>query len=1118
MSIAQIDNIVFSMRVAKTMFLLFPLLLSISILLMQAGDIHPNPGPNSIQSISSDSSLNSSLQQILHTTSGHLSFIHYNVQSILHKLDIIHSELHDFDILAFSETWLNPSVPDSDIILTNYNTPERKDRISDGYGGVVVYVKNNIAYTRRKDLEVNGVECIWIQVHFSKDKHLLFGLFYRPPNSSAIQDQSMERSLHLAVDTHLPNLVVTGDFNLNPAVPSSKRKLEHICQQLGLFQCIDEPTNFTEHSSSLIDLILTNNKACMKLSGVCDPFLDQSVRYHCPIFGILKFSKPKYNPVKRPIWLYERGNYDSFRRDLNLTDWTNICDDDVNIWAENLTKHVITLAKEYIPNRVITIRSDEPRWITSAIKNVIRKRTRFYHIAKRTNRQCDWEKFRQIRNRTTSVIKNAKINHIDKIVENLKNTHNSETWWSTVKSILSSNHNQNVIPALKDGDNPVTDDTHKTELFNDYFVSQTTLDDNNKADPTPPIYNVISILTEILISETDVLDALQTLKLGKAVGPDKINNRLLTEVKREISKPLSDLFNKSIQTGIFPKSWKVANVVPIFKKGDRAIVSNYRPISLLSAFSKIFEKIVYKYVFNHIVDNNIITKSQSGFLPKDSTTCQLAYLYHNLCKSLDSGKEVRLVFCDVSKAFDRVWHRGIYIKLKSIGITGIMLSWFRDYLHDRRQYVSLNNVSSSTKLIKAGVPQGSILGPLLFLLYINDIVNDIQADIRLFADDTSLSVTVDDIPESAATLNSDLSKICKWAQTWLVSFNPSKTESMIISRKINKPIHPSINMLNQEIQETYTHKHLGIYLSHDCSWREHIDSIKSKAWNRINILRKMKLILDRKSLEIIYKSFIRPILDYGDILFSNCSLQEKQDLDKIQTEAARIVTGSTKLVSLDNLSKETGWESLGYRRNKHQLSLMYQIVKKQAPTYLNSTLPVPQEHNYSLRNTNNIPTILCRTVLFYNSLLPNSIRLWNDLPIEIQHAPSLKRFKELLDRQLDIPPVPSYYFFGPRKLQVLHSRLRTGCSSLNAHLHSKNISESPNCNCGDIETPAHFFLNCPLYNRSRLVLFQSFSQLQLPINLSVEILLFGCKNISDNQNQHIFQAVQNFILNTKRFG
>ena len=289
---------------------------------------------------------------------------------------------------------------------------------------------------------------------------------------------------------------------------------------------------------------------------------------------------------------------------------------------------------------------------------------------------------------------------------------------------------------------------------------------------TTPTYN----LDSLSITPEEVEQTLKSLPLGKAAGHDLINNRLLKELAQPLSFPLCDLFNFSLSSGKVPKIWKQANVSPIHKKNDPSDVSNYRPISLLSTVGKVLEKIVHKYVFNFFRDNNVITTLQSGFVPGDSTVNQLIDIYNTFCKALDEGKEVRAVFCDISKAVDRVWHKGLLFKLKSAGVTGSLLTWFSDYLNDRKQRVVLPGASSSLTSVKAGVPQGSILGPLLFLLYINDIVEDINSSIRLFADDTSLYIIVDNPFQAAEQLNSDLQKIHRWAAKWLVTFNPGKSE------------------------------------------------------------------------------------------------------------------------------------------------------------------------------------------------------------------------------------------------------------------------------------------------------------------------------------------------------
>ena len=341
------------------------------------------------------------------------------------------------------------------------------------------------------------------------------------------------------------------------------------------------------------------------------------------------------------------------------------------------------------------------------------------------------------------------------------------------------------------------------------------------------------------------------------------------------------------------------------------------------------------------------------------------------------------------------------------------------------------------------MPQGSILGPILFLIYINDIVAEIGSNIRLFADDTSLYIIVENPITSAVCLNSDLSKISIWANNWLADFNPIKTESMLISRKLNKPVHPPLFMQEVQIAEVSSHKHLGLILSNDCTWHQHIDYITKKAWNRINIMRKLKFKLDRSSLEKIFTTFIRPLLEYGDIVWDNCTQFEKQEIEKIQIEAARIATGTTKLVSLNALYQETGWVTLEKRRENHKLVMFYKMYNDLTPSYLSSLVPqsINNLSQYSLRNADNLQSIHARTNLYFQSFLPSVVRKWNDLSDEAKRSSSVTSFKNYLNRNRT--SIPKYFYTGNRKTQILHTRLRTKCSSLNSDLYSKNITESP---------------------------------------------------------------------------
>ena len=438
--------------------------------------------------------MSSSLLSSLNLSS-HLSFVHYNVQSIVPKLDLLSTELFDFDILSFSETWLNPSVSLNDLHIQSFNKPERKDRVGDSHGGVLVYVKDNIHYRRRHDLEILGLENIWIELSF-KHKRVLFGLFYRPPNSDQLYYNSLEDSIHLAIDTGIDDVIITGDLNFNMSNPQSARKIQSLSEQFSLHQCISEPTHFTEHSSSLIDILLLTKPNHLILSGVGDPFLQQDVRYHCPIYGIFNFAKPKQKSYTRHIWKYEQGDYVTLKHLANTFDWTSLKHEDINIYSANITEKILEISKLCIPNKIIRIRPSEPTWMNSSIKKLIRKRKRAFRKAKRSQSPAHWAKFKQIRNDVVTAIRQSKKSLLDNLANKLKNnTLTSRDWWTTLKSFISPDNKSSIPPLDQDG-TIYSEDFDKANVLNDFFCEQTMLNDENVSLPELPLFDgvVLSIV------------------------------------------------------------------------------------------------------------------------------------------------------------------------------------------------------------------------------------------------------------------------------------------------------------------------------------------------------------------------------------------------------------------------------------------------------------------------------------------------------------------------------------------------------------------------------------------------------------------------------------------------
>ena len=256
---------------------------------------------------------------------------------------------------------------------------------------------------------------------------------------------------------------------------------------------------------------------------------------------------------------------------------------------------------------------------------------------------------------------------------------------------------------------------------------------------------------------------------------------MLKGAAKAVSKPLTILFNRSLDESIFPDTWKIANVIPIYKKGSASDPSNYRPISLLCSIGKLLERLVFKDIYNYLHENDILYKYQSGFVPNHSTTFQLINIYHQICRTFDNHQYSCLVFFDISKAFDRVWHKGLLFKLKQNGINGKLLLWISNYLSNRKQKVIVKSSSSSLQVVTAGVPQGSVLGPLLFLIYVNDIAESVLSLTRLFADDSSLYFSASSLDDIEGIMNHDLRIVFSWASQWLVNFNPNKTEAMLFT-------------------------------------------------------------------------------------------------------------------------------------------------------------------------------------------------------------------------------------------------------------------------------------------------------------------------------------------------
>ena len=829
------------------------------MLLICAG-IHPHPGPN--------------------VTDDHraITICHSNIRSVkqVDKNGIKEKMMHikcnlvgKFKIITLSETWLSRNDTNNDFMISGYQGPFRKDREENagtiGYGGVLAWVKSNIVCKRRHDLEILGIEAMWLEIR-SQNKKFFLCVIYRAPTSTAEFWDLLQTNINMVQEINGSRIVITGDLNADPGTPAGIQ-LSLFCEANNLSSHIKTPTRITPHSQTILDQFITNVPQMVRSVSVLPPV---SSNDHCTISMELNFRVPNSQSYTRTMWDFKNANFDNFRDAISRYNWQELLNNanDINVATEAWTVQLLKIAKETIPNKLVTIRPKDKPWYTNALRQLCRTKNRLFKKAKQINSPHHWEKYKRVRNRYFNDITDAKLAYDDNKYKILADKNTScKKWWTLIKQINKSNDIIESIPPLDTGGEILVDDKAKANAFNTYFQKASLIDDSNSEVPNEILF-FEHALQGIHITLQDVIDQIRVLDVTKSYGPDQISPLFLKEGGLPLAQSLCQLYNLSLRLSTVPKQWKMANIVPIHKKEEKDDIKNYRPVSLLSVVGKIMERIVFKYTYNFFKDNFIISDNQSGFLPGRSTVTQLLEVYHEFCKAIDEGKEIRVIFLDISKAFDRVWHTGLLFKLEKCGIRGRLLDWFKSYLKDHLQRVIINGQFSEWISILAGVPQGSVLGPLLFLIFIDDIIHAIEhSKIRLFADDTCLFLEVDDRITTANRLNEDLENIGTWSNKWLVNFSPSKTKSLTISNKPDAHRNPQVKLFGEFIEEVKTHKYLGLKFSHNLRWKHHIHDIALNARKKLNSMIPFKYKLDKKSLEKMYLSFVRPTMEYGNVVW-----------------------------------------------------------------------------------------------------------------------------------------------------------------------------------------------------------------------------------------------------------
>ena len=749
-----------------------------------------------------------------------------NVRSLYPKIDQLRSFLnqHPLDFLCINETWLNDNIGNSDINIDGYNIvrKDRKTRMpqttctnplkkSHG-GGVLIYVRDNYSYKLRNDLITNDIECLWIEVKIPGTEPFLINTCYRPPSANKEYNTSIARNIEKAC-LDGKEMYIFGDFNIdyNTNKVSLIKDLETIHN---LSQIVNFDTRITQTTSTCIDLVLTSNP---KKHVVTEPFRI-NLSDHYMVYTVIetKLKQKMANHKYATFRAYKKFNESAFINDVhNSFKHTDFSKDDMYTSWDKWKCKFLDLCDKYAPIRKMRVRKNHLPWVDGEVLEKIYERDSIHKIAVSGKNDGDWSQYKIIRNEVSNLIKMKKKEYF---MSKLTSAKNSKEMWNTMKEIIPNKRNNNSIPPEMNADS-----------FNEYFSTIGLSLAKQHADMGIQWKNPDTLYDFKFASVTseNVKKKLKHLPSKSNLDILGFDTKLLHLAADYICESLSVLISLSLSTGLVPDDWKLARVTPVYKgDGDILNESNYRPISVIGHIVKITESEVKDQLINYLHKHNLLTADQSAYLKNHSTTTCLHKVIGEWQELIDDGEIIGACFLDISKCFDSIDHKLLECKLQKYGINGIELSWFSSYLTNTTQKVICNNNLSKTCKISIGVPQGSILGPILFLLFINDLTQfSGLSHCNLFADDALFYVHGRDIEIINCKLQSSLDTIADWYKRNKLSLNVKKSNVMLIHCKKNIQDKIDVSVNQNKLVKLEHVKYLGLHIDSKLQWQYHIDHI-----------------------------------------------------------------------------------------------------------------------------------------------------------------------------------------------------------------------------------------------------------------------------------------------------
>ena len=537
---------------------------------------------------------------------------------------------------------------------------------------------------------------------------------------------------------------------------------------------------------------------------------------------------------------------------------------------------------------------------------------------RRTGNHLDHLRLTEVRNSLRHLTRDLRSKFKMRIAKEVKT--NPKAFWRYVNSKVRVKPS---IPTLVDeslNDTEAATDEGKAEMLNKFFTSTFT---RESMDNIPEFQDCdfVTSLDGISIDVGIVKEKLCDLNSSKATGPDELPPRVLKEAAAEISIPLSIIFKKSLSEGRLPPDWKVATIIPIFKKGNKSSPCNYRPVSLTSVVSKVFESIIREGMLEHLFNNNLMSPCQHGFLPRKSCMTQLLCALDDWTETLDSGNSVDVLYLDFKKAFDSVPHERLLKKIYAYGFRGDLFNWIQDFLKGRRQRVSVNGSMSGWSDVISGIPQGSVLGPLFFAIFINDLPSLLRNKVLLFADDTKIYSSISRA-NPISSLQDDINACIEWSVMWQLPFNISKCKILHIGQFNPRYCY---NMDGMDIVKVNEEKDLGVLIDCNLKFHSQCSAVVNKANRLLGLIKQTFSDISVDSFTCLYKSIVRPILEYGNLVWGPYYKTDIQKLEKIQRKATRMIKSIRNLDYKERL-KVLNLPSLHYRRYRGDMIAVYNML------------------------------------------------------------------------------------------------------------------------------------------------------------------------------------------------